>query len=263
LKRLTDFCLEMELLHCETDERVSAILHIVDNTKIAPGLLNEFASSLQFIDSVLIKEKHHFRSVSADRNLPVFQQEFDRSICGEPFVLSWGPGCFSQINVQQNRRLVRLVCQLGDDVRGQRVLDLFCGMGNFSIPLGLCGASVIGIEHNPESITWAGHNAETAGLKTFTFQENDAGTGIRRLVKTHAHVDCVLLDPPRQGLGKATSLLANLGPGRIIYISCDPATLMRDLRILTSRGYTLISLTPIDMFPQTHHIESAALLEKN
>jgi 23S rRNA (uracil1939-C5)-methyltransferase len=88
-------------------------------------------------------------------------------------------------------------------------------------------------------------------------------SAVRRFMQQASAFDLILLDPPRTGLGRESGLLPDLAPGKIIYVSCDPATLARDIAILAARGYKASSVTPVDMFPQTHHIESVALLEKN
>jgi 23S rRNA (uracil1939-C5)-methyltransferase len=141
-------------------------------------------------------------------------------------------------------------------------LDLFCGMGTFSIPLGLAGAQVTGVEHNRRSIYWAEQNSHANGL-TARFIAEGVEQQLPTLVARKARFDCILLDPPRQGLGKAAALLPLLQPERIISISCDPATLARDLALISKGGYRIRRITPVDMFPQTHHIESVALLERN
>ncbi len=142
------------------------------------------------------------------------------------------------------------------------VLDLFCGMGNFSIPLALNGAQVLGIEHNRQSIFWAKANSRANAIKHARFIVRDVTEGLRELIKGRRQIDCVLLDPPRQGLGKAAALVSQLQPRLIVSISCDPATQARDLKQFTDNGYRLCGITPVDMFPQTHHIESLALLER-
>ncbi len=136
-------------------------------------------------------------------------------------------------------------------------------MGNFSVPLGLLGARVTGIEHNPHSLGHAAANCRESGLERSRFLEGDVGHQLRRLTNRGARFAVVLLDPPRQGLGKATALLPELGPEQILSISCDPATHARDLRLLVDRGWHLVRVIPVDLFPQTHHVESVALLERN
>jgi len=263
LRRAAAFAREIELLHSPADGRVIALLRLDNRKRADQGLIREFASSLAPIAQVLVQAGRRIRPGAPRQPDTVLRQQFDRSICGQPFSLSWSPGCFSQVNAYQNSRLIGLVCRLSGDGRGQRILDLFCGMGNFSVPLGLGQAAVTGIERNRESIARARTNVAAAGLHDCEFQDIDVAAGLRQCLGAGRHFDCVVLDPPRQGLGKSTSLLLDLAPGRIISVSCDPATMMRDLSLLIAGGYKLLSLTPVDMFPQTHHIESVALLEKN
>jgi len=100
-------------------------------------------------------------------------------------------------------------------------------------------------------------------LSGWDFHCGDAGNILKRLRGNKAEFDWIVCDPPRAGLGKNVSLLADLNPAGIVYVSCDPATLARDLKQFSSLGYQVTSLAPVDMFPQTHHLESVALLEKN
>jgi len=135
-------------------------------------------------------------------------------------------------------------------------------MGNFSIPLAIQGAIVTGIERNEECIDQAKNNALKLGLDNTLFFSGDVHKWTRKAVKHGQKFDVVFLDPPRQGMGKDIIFITELLPSKIIYISCDPATMSRDIAHLQDHGYTLSSITPCDMFPQTHHIESIALLEK-
>ncbi len=191
----------------------------------------------------------------------LLQQQF--STGSQRYTLSWDSRSFFQVNPEQNRQLVQLVMEHAGAVSGKTILDLFCGMGNFSVPLALAGAEVTGIELNKSAINAARTNAATAAIKNSSFITADVGRHLQQLVNKKVRFDIVVLDPPRQGLGRSTQLLPQLQPERILYISCDPATLSRDLQTLIRQGYRLKSVTPVDMFPQTHHIECLAVLEKN
>ncbi len=176
--------------------------------------------------------------------------------------ISWGAECFSQVNGLQNRQLVKLVCTLAGNVNNSSLVELFCGAGNFSIPLGLQGAYVTGIELNKKSIQWAKSNALMAGVNAIFFA-TDVVNSLNELIRRKQKTDTLLLDPPRRGLGKTAELTTQLNARQIIYISCDPATLARDLAVICSRNYSLTNLVPVDMFPQTHHVETVALLKRN
>ena len=120
---------------------------------------------------------------------------------------------------------------------------------------------MLGIEASTISIRWAQKNAQEAGLKNARFISADASRELTRLQREQARFDTILLDPPRQGLGKAAGLLPGFRASRMVSISCDPATHARDLRLMLAGGYRLIKVQPVDMFPQTHHIETLAVLE--
>ncbi len=176
--------------------------------------------------------------------------------------LSWEAGGFCQVNLQQNRSLIETVLSFCRVQKGLRVLDLYCGMGNFSVPLALLGAEVLGIEGQGSAIRSAKNNAVRAGLPQACFQQNPIHNACAELIKDVARFDCVVIDPPRQGAPDLAGQLAALCSERLVYISCDPATLCRDMANLVSHGFSIEKIQPIDMFPQTHHIETVVLLER-
>jgi len=247
---------ELDLLHSPADNLILVRLRPRPGKTVEPSLAAGLADSLSSVDDVGVLDRD-------GRRQGLLRQDFDAGPAGRPFFLTWTPGCFSQVNAEQNSRLISLVLALAGPVAGSSVLDLFCGMGNFSVPLAIAGARVTGVEWNRESIARAAINAEAAGVAGTRFIAGDVLSALRRLPRHRPPFDLVLLDPPRSGAARESALLANLGVKKILYVSCDPATLARDLAILTNGNYSLTALTPVDMFPQTHHIESVALLEKN
>lgn len=263
LKRTAPDIEEIELLHSPADNRILALMHLHRKVKSLKSLYTSFTVTFHTINEFLIKKGKKIHSLTSGKSTAMLTQDFNGCAGGPDFSLSWGSGCFYQVNAPQNQNLVDLASRLYRQTEGRKVLDLFCGMGNFSIPLALCGASISGIEQNPESIRWAERNAQKNGLLQYRFLADDVGRYLHSLANQADRYDFVLLDPPRQGLGRQTYTLAALGAKNILYISCDPATMARDLAVLTGNGYRLCSLTPVDMFPQTHHIETVTLLEKN
>jgi 23S rRNA (uracil1939-C5)-methyltransferase len=177
--------------------------------------------------------------------------------------LAWEVGGFCQVNLQQNPRLIGHVLRDCSLSSGDSVLDLFCGMGNFSIPMACRAASLLGIEGQGSAIRSARENSTKAGLTNTTFEKGPIHDACRRLVREGRVFDCVVLDPPRQGVPDLPRELATLTGRNLVYISCDPATLVRDLFALTQHGLAIRHIQPVDMFPQTHHIETVVLLEKN
>ncbi len=178
-----------------------------------------------------------------------------------PLQLTYGPGGFAQVNLEQNRILVKAVLEAAALEGGERVLDLFCGMGNFSLPLARRAREVIGVEDYAPSIASAVHNAEVNGLANARFFACPAEGALNRLA-AEAPFDLVLLDPPRSGAYAVMRELVKVRPQKILYISCDPATLARDLVPLQHGGYQVRSCQPFDLFPQSYHVESLTVLER-
>lgn len=176
--------------------------------------------------------------------------------------LSFSRGGFSQVNYLQNLELIRTVWEWGALKGSERVLDLYCGNGNISVPVAPYAAEVVGVEGYAPSIADALANAESNAVGNASFQVGDAAQAVRRLAKRKERFDLVILDPPRGG-AEAAADIALLAPEKIIYVSCDPATLSRDLAILGGTGYRVTRSRPVDMFPQTYHLESVTELVRN
>lgn len=175
--------------------------------------------------------------------------------------LNYSVGSFAQINLEQNRKLVDTIVALANLKSGMRVIDLYCGMGNFSLPLAQAGAKVTGIEESPSSIKRASSNADLNRIEHADFICGCAEHEFTKIAN-RGEVDLLLLDPPRSGAYEVMKTIIDNPPAQIIYVSCDPQTLARDLKVLLGRSYRLISSQPFDLFPQTHHCESVTLLER-
>ncbi len=176
--------------------------------------------------------------------------------------LSWKAGGFCQVNPEQNIQLIQTVLDFCQPDLDTSILDLFCGMGNFSIPLAMQAASLLGIEGQGSAIRSARRNSQRAGLTNTIFEKSPIHKYCRTLAVEGRSFDCVIIDPPRQGAPGLALALAAITRKRLVYISCDPATLCRDLAELTDAGFSIKRLQPVDMFPQTHHIETVVLLER-
>jgi len=174
------------------------------------------------------------------------------------------PTEFTQVNPAINRMLVRRALALLDPQSGERVADLFCGLGNFTLPIARRGAQVVGIEGGEALVRRARSNAERNGLTQLTeFQvANLFETNMESLSKL-GHFDKMLIDPPRDGAIEVVKSLDENAPRRIVYVSCSPATLARDAEVLVHvKGYEFKAAGVINMFPHTAHVESIALFEK-
>ncbi len=180
-----------------------------------------------------------------------------------PLTMCWEIGGFSQVNIAQNFSLVDLVVHQADIARSDKILDLYCGMGNFSLPLARFAAAVYGIENQGSAIRSAKNNSRRNLLENCRFEKNEVATGCQALIDQQKTFDTVICDPPRRGIPGLAPLISRLTRHKLVYVSCDPATLCRDLVDLTRNSFCVRSIQPIDMFPQTHHIETVVLLEKH
>lgn len=172
---------------------------------------------------------------------------------------------FMQVNVGMNRMLMRRAMQLLDPQAGERIADLFCGLGNFSLPIARRGARVIGLEGSDKLVRRAGENARANGLEANSeFHAVDLFEMTEDSLAVLGPLDKLLLDPPREGaIAVVKALSPRCSPRRIVYVSCNPATLARDAAVLVhEKGYVLRSAGIANMFPQTSHVESIALFER-
>ena len=169
---------------------------------------------------------------------------------------------FYQTNSVQAERLVAVVKDLAGDVTGAQVVDVYCGVGVFSLALAAVGARVIGVEVVESAVEAARANAIANGLDGVIFQAGDARKVLADVLPAGLAPKVIVLDPPRAGAGgKVMRRIARACPERIVYVSCNPTTLARDLVELRPFGYRVTAVQPIDLFPQTYHVETVLTLE--
>lgn len=178
--------------------------------------------------------------------------------------IRFGPTDFTQVNHAMNRVLVRRALALLDPQPGERVADLFCGVGNFTLAIARRGASVVGVEGSPELIRRAAENAEKNGLSRLaSFVDMDLYPPTSDGLAGLGRFDRMLLDPPRDGAVDVVKTLLDDGPLRLVYVSCNPGTLARDAAVLVqTRGYRLSAAGVVNMFPHTSHVESIAVFDR-
>ncbi|MCC6303459.1 MAG: 23S rRNA (uracil(1939)-C(5))-methyltransferase RlmD [Gammaproteobacteria bacterium] len=173
------------------------------------------------------------------------------------------PTDFIQVNAGINRRMVAQAVALLDPRPGETVVDLFCGLGNFTLPLARRAARVTGVEAERRLVLGARDNAARNGIVNAEFRQADLYDEAQaRDFWAGASFDKLLIDPPRSGAMEVLKLLPGDGPRRLVYVSCNPATLARDAEYLVnSHGYRLTRAGVMDMFPHTNHVESIAVFE--
>jgi 23S rRNA (uracil1939-C5)-methyltransferase len=177
------------------------------------------------------------------------------TLCGLTFRLS--PRSFYQVNHHQAQRLYQAAIEQAEITKNDTVLDLYCGVGTITLAMAGAAGKVIGVEVVPQAVEDARENAKRNGIENAEFFCGDAGQAALELEKQGIKADVVVVDPPRKGLNADTiEALSRFAPRRIVYVSCDPATLARDVALLKERGYALKNAMAADLFPSCAHVES-------
>lgn len=180
-------------------------------------------------------------------------------LCGKTFRIS--AKSFYQVNPVQTEFLYGKAVELAGLTGKERVIDAYCGIGTIGLIASDGAAETLGIELNPDAVRDAIRNAKVNGVKNIRFYQADAGAYMVQMAEQGEHADVVFMDPPRTGSDEAfLSSVVKLAPERIVYISCNPETLARDLKYLVKQGYVAGEAWPYDMFPWTGHVESIVLL---
>jgi len=170
---------------------------------------------------------------------------------------------FYQINPYATRKLYSKAIELAGLTGNETLIDLYCGTGTMGIIAAKQAKQVYGIEIVADAIRDANTNAENNNITNIKFINADASEGAQQIIKSKIQADAMIIDPPRKGCSKDTiDAIVTIAPKKLVYVSCDPATLARDIKILSDNGYKLELVQPVDLFPQTVHVETVALLSK-
>jgi 23S rRNA (uracil1939-C5)-methyltransferase len=238
----------VELAHSRRDNRTAAVITIRGDVQL-------FRSSLKWIDDAALSG---VVVVGPDKRWQHGNVElrYDHGRA-EEYTLKYEPDLFTQAFPEMNDRLVAAVVSAVRPSAGLKVLELHAGIGNFTVPLALAGARVIAVEQRRRSAILCRRNLCGAGLPEEVVAASDF-EAMSRL----GEADLVVMDPPRTGARGVVEVLAARGPARVVYVSCDSATLARDAQILTDGGYHLSHVEAFDMFPETPHVEVLAVFER-
>lgn len=247
---------QRELGHAELIQAEQGIMMLLRHTgrpnEADRALLIEFAQA-QGIDLYL---------QAADDRIEPLRQQFALDYTLDGLSLAFAPGDFIQVNGPINQRMVEQALAWLGATRDDKVLDLFCGIGNFTLPLARQAREVVGVEGELAMVARAEENARRNGITNARFYKADLSGDIVGMSWAREGFDLVLLDPARPGALEVMSHVVALAPKRVVYVSCNPVTLARDSRVLVQGGYRLTRLGMLDMFPHTGHLESMALFER-
>ena len=200
--------------------------------------------------------------VLGDRETTIYGKGYIEDVlCGLKFRIS--SKSFYQINPVQTEKLYAKAIELAGLTGKERVIDAYCGIGTIGLIASDKAKEVVSVELNPDAVKDAIVNAKRNGIKNVRFYRNDASVFMRQMANEGESVDVVFMDPPRNGSDeKFLSSVVTLRPKRIVYVSCEPTTLARDLKYLTKHGYRAVTAVPFDMFPATEHVETVVGLQR-
>ncbi len=252
----------MEVSYSEADDLIALLLWC--KNRPSAKQLQKLKESISILKAIFIWIKGRFPEGPYPDNisdngklvfrLPIISNNIIRE-------LKASPGIFTQVNWKQNLFMIEKVIELSGDLSNKRVLDLHCGMGNFLLPLSMLAKKGYGVDSDLRAIMDAENNIKDWRLENCEVERNIAIKAIKKLIKDKQCYDVIILDPPRSGCKELIKYIPKLKPQKVIYISCDVATLSRDLSLFQKIGFTPKKVLPIDMFPQTYHIETITLIE--
>lgn len=275
-----------DILHPAVGEKVQAIADLVNTLSVRERLpqievaMGEGPCVLVFrvLDPPSEADLYALRAFGQAQGLHVYLQEGGpetvRALPGQGVDLAYelpdhgirlgfGPSDFTQVNLELNRLMVDRALDLLDPQPDERVLDLFCGLGNFTLALARRAAEVVGVEGDAALVERARANADRNGIHNAYFDAADLYGELATVPWRHQRFHRALLDPPRSGALQVLELLPAMGVHRLVYVSCYPSTLARDAdRLVNALGYRLIAAGAMDMFPHTAHVESMAVFER-
>ncbi|NVN97929.1 MAG: 23S rRNA (uracil(1939)-C(5))-methyltransferase RlmD [Geobacteraceae bacterium] len=247
-------------LSSSSDGSVSALFHYAGNSpeQLATHLRKESYSSARLHSiSMQSGRKNNYRHIAGLQYLNYSVP----SANGKSLDLYYSPDGFSQVNFAQNIALIEILTKICKSVPHNSILDLYCGNGNFSLPLACIAEEVTGYEYFDKSIQLAKYNASINTLSNAKYFALDSEVAVNQIATQKKCFDLVIIDPPRIGADIVSKKLHKTGASNLIYISCDPLTLSRDILHIKESGFEVALVQPVDMFPQTYHIESLVLLK--
>lgn len=226
-------------------------------------LIEALKQAVPGLSSVVINSNRERTNVALGQKCRTIygMDTIEDTLCGLRFKLS--PLSFYQVNRTQAERLYEVAARYAGLTGQELLLDLYCGAGTIGLSMAGMARRLLGVEIVPQAVENARENARLNGIENAEFFCGDAGEAARMLAERGERPDVIVLDPPRKGCSPdLVHTVAEFGPKRIVYVSCDPATLARDLKLFAELGYPPVEAAPVDMFPGTAHVETVVLLSK-
>lgn len=234
--------------------QIMVVLSSGKKIPITDALVNKLLDAQKGIVSVIVE-------VNGKKTTLWGKDRIEDIICGVKFKIS--PDSFFQVNPTQTEKLYGKALEYADLTGSETVMDIYCGAGTISLCAAKRAKKVIGIEIIDRAVSDARKNAEINGIENAEFYSGSAESIVPRLIEHGEKPSVVILDPPRAGSDEKTlGAIVEAAPERIVYVSCNPATLARDARFLADRGYTIVKALGFDLFPRTMHVETVILFKK-
>lgn len=246
-----------------TGEIMTAVSINADDLPNREQLIKKLIASESGVKSIYINiNKDKRNSGLGQKNILIYgSPEISDTLCGAEFGIS--PQSFFQVNPYMTEKLYSRALEYADISNSDTVLDVYCGIGTISLAAAKRTGHVTGIEVVSRAVSDAKKNAERNGIKNAEFLADSAEHAVPHLIDNGMRPDIVILDPPRKGSDEATlCAIVKAAPKRIVYVSCNPATLARDAKYLAENGYTPVKCTGVDMFPHTNHVETVVLMSR-
>lgn len=251
----------IQSLEISVGEAVTA-LNIISDKKLPHAELVQLADKLNQNNVILWQIWQQFGKQSAQAVAPKHTPELHYTLAEFGLTMPFRLGDFTQINLPMNEVMVSRAIRLLEPQAHERIADLFCGLGNFSLPIARSGATVVGIEGADFLTQRATRNAHRNGLHNITFQTANLFDTTPDTIAQLGYFDKMLLDPPRAGAyALVQALHAPYLPKRIVYVSCNPATFARDASVLVGKGYRFTMAGVMNLFPHTAHVEAMAVFD--
>ena len=246
-----------------TGQALVCLVTTTSNLKAKEQLIEKLTAACPYIVGIVLNiQKKPGNQILGEKIVPLYGQDYlEDVLCGNLFRIS--PLSFYQVNRTQAEKLYQCAIDFAQLTGQEEVVDLYCGAGTITLALAAHAKRVTGVEVIPQAVENAQENAQLNGVENVRFFCADAGQAASRLALQGEKPDVIVIDPPRKGIDPLTiDAMVKMAPKRLVYVSCDPATMARDVQILTQNGYRAEACKAYDLFPRTFHVESVMLMTR-